>query len=185
LKITFNLTDETTVTNDTVKLTLYLTGVAGGIARADIDKTCRAAVEKLGLTLYEGATWAFSGFHYDNNGLTFGITATTRISADQNDQIEQKAESLSTPTVRIDVQNIDPSIPAWKLREAETKLRQRLIELANKEAESLGGTLSTINFGAANTYAAQRGGNATYATSNSMMKMVADECWRRSAHRPF
>lgn len=163
MKISFNLSDDTTVTNDTVKLTLHVSGTVGDRTRADIDKAVREAVAKLGVQPEKD--WAYSGFHYNEGGLTFGITATGRIPAQQDEQLAQKAQNVSDNSVKIAVMGSDPSIPQHKVRDAESKLRLRLIELARAEAEALSATVSQIEFGAAASFniAKHYSGNATYA----------------------
>jgi len=143
MKIKFELTDEVTITNTTVKISAWIQGVINGQDRPALE----AAALDLAKKLFSDASWAFSNFTYQPDGFTFRVQATTRIDATQNDQLETRADQLSEQgKLTISINNIDASIPLHQRREAESNLRVALIEKATAEATKLGGSLSEVEF---------------------------------------
>jgi hypothetical protein len=102
------------------------------------------------------------------------VTATTRIPANENDRLAERAAQLGMRgKITIQLVEADPSIPLHQKREAESNLRVTLIEKAKAEAVKLGGTVEAIAFGRANSQA-MRGAMmaSTYAlesTTNDAM----------------
>jgi len=168
MKIKFDLTDEVTITNTTVKISAWIQGVINDQDRPALE----AASLDLAKKLFPDASWAFSNFTYQPDGFTFRVQATTRIDSTQNDQLAQRCDQLSNQgKLTIQISNIDPTIPLHQKREAESNLRQSLIEKAQAEAEKLGGRLARVDFieagnqhMAANTL---RGSVASYAVAGA------------------
>lgn len=147
MKIKFDMTDEVTITNTTVKISAWVQGVVNGQERPALEAAALELVKKL----FPDASWAFSNFTYPD-GFTFRVQATTRIDATQNDQLAQRAEAVSEQgKLNLIIHNIDPSIPLHQKREAESNLRLAIIEKAKAEAEKLGGKVSEIEFSEAHS----------------------------------
>lgn len=142
MKIKFEIADEKTINNQTVKITAQISGVINDRDRGALEQAAKDLAEKL----VPDASWAFSNFQFLPDGFTFRITATTRIDSSQNDQLEQKAKAVSDSKLTITMHNPDVSIPLFQRREAESNLRIALIEKANAEATKLGGKVSSIVF---------------------------------------
>jgi hypothetical protein len=146
MKIKFDLTDEVTITNTTVKLTCWISGVINKQNRPTLEKNSLELAKKL----FPDAKWAFGDFSYMPDGFSYRVKATTRIDATQNDQLAKRAKDVSDQGVlTIQVQEADTSIPLHQRREAESDLRLALIEKAKTEATKLGGTIRKLEFGAA------------------------------------
>lgn len=165
MKIKFDLTDEVTITNTTVKITAWVNGVINGQDRPALEASALEMVQKL----FPDAKWAFSNFTFQPDGFTFRVQASTRIDATENDQLEQKAAALSeTGKLTLSISNLDASIPLFQKREAESNLRVALIEKATAEAVKLGGTLSSVEFGEAGSHQFANNGRAMMASSYSL-----------------
>lgn len=144
MKIKFEMTDEVTITNTTVKVTAWVNGVINGQERPALEAASLDLVNRL----FPDAKWAFSNFTFQPDGFTFRVQASTRIDATQNDQLDQKAAALSEQgKLTLLINNIDPSIPLFQKREAESNLRIALIEKAKEEAKKLGGEVTVVEFG--------------------------------------
>lgn len=148
MKIKFNMTDEKTLVNQTVKITTQINGVISDRDRNGLEQAAKELAEKL----IPDASWAFSNFQFLPDGFTFRINASTRIDSSQNDQLEQKAKAISDGRMTIALHSPDVSIPLFQRREAESNLRIALIEKAKAEAEKLGGKLSSIKFHDSNAH---------------------------------
>lgn len=163
MKIKFDLTDEVTITNTTVKITAWVNGVINGQDRPALEAASLEMVQKL----FPDAKWAFSNFTFQPDGFTFRVQASTRIDATENDQLEQKAAKLSEQgKLTLSIYNLDASIPLFQKREAESNLRVALIEKAKAEAEKLGGELSAITFGEAGSQSFANNGRAMMASAS-------------------
>lgn len=149
MKISFDINDEKTVTNTTVKLTAWISGQVGEDDRSKLEKRARDVVEKFMPNRGSDGTlkWAYSDFSYINNGMMFRVQATTRIDSSLNDQLEEKAKLASDRQTEIRITDLDASIPMHELRAAESDLRVKLILLAQAEAKKLGGSIAKISFG--------------------------------------
>jgi hypothetical protein len=162
MKIKFELTDEVTITNTTVKLTTWITGVVNGQDRPALETQALDLAKKM----FPDTKWAFSNFTYMPDGFTWRVMASTRIDATLNDQLDIRAESLSTKgQLTISIQNIDANIPLHQKRDAESDLRVALIEKARNEAEKLGGSLKRIDFNDAASFSVSNARGGGYAAS--------------------
>lgn len=162
MKIKFEMTDEVTITNTTVKITAWIQGVVNGQERPLLE----AQALELAKKLFPDAKWAFSNFTYQPDGFTWRVQASTRIDATQNDQLDVRADEVSEAgKLTIQFQSPDASIPLHQKREAESNLRVELISKAKAEAEKLGGTISKVVFGDVETRQlnnAMRAASASY-----------------------
>lgn len=149
MKIKFELTDEKTIINQTVKISAQISGVINDQDRGQLEQRAQEVAEKL----IPGASWAFSNFQFLPDGFTFRISATTRIDSSQNDQLEQKAKAVSNSKLTVALHNPDVSIPLFQRRAAESEIRIALIDKAKAEAEKLGGKLTRIEFTESNAHA--------------------------------
>jgi len=169
MKIRFDLTDEVTITNSTVKITAWINGVINGQDRPALEEASLEMVKKL----FPDAKWAFSNFTFQPDGFTFRVQASTRIDATQNDQLEQKAAKLSEQgKLTLSIYNLDPSIPLFQKREAESNLRVALIEKAKAEAAKLGGRVSNITFTEAVSQQFANNGRAMMASASYSLESV-------------
>lgn len=161
MKITFDLTDEKTITNDTVRLTTMITGAVAEQSRDKLE----AAADEITKQLVN-KDWSFSNFTYSPDGFTFSVTANTRIPAVENDRMAERAAALGARgKITIQLIEADPSIPLHQKRDAESNLRVALIDKATAEAEKLGGVVETIAFSRAQSQAL-RGIMASSSYSN-------------------
>jgi hypothetical protein len=159
MEINFTLTDEKTITNTTVKISGWITGVVNGQDRATLETKSQELANKL----FPDVSWAFSNFSYPD-GFTFRVQVATRIDSAQNDQLDARAEEISDKgSLTIAIYDIDASIPLYARREAESDLRIQLIEKIKAEAAKLGGTAETITFSQASSHHVA---NATYAAAS-------------------
>jgi hypothetical protein len=143
MKIKFDLTDEVTITNNTVKVTVAITGVINGQDRPALESSALELANKF----FPGASWAFSNFSFQPDGFTFRVQASTRVDASLNDQLEQKATDLNERGIlTLQICDTDTSIPLFQKRDAESDLRLAIIEKAKAEASKLGGSISSIEF---------------------------------------
>jgi hypothetical protein len=169
MKIRFDLTDEVTITNTTVKLTAWVNGVINGQDRPTLEASALELVKKL----FPDAKWAFSNFTFQPDGFTFRVQASTRIDATENDQLDKRAAAISdTGKLTLQISNLDASIPLFQKREAESNLRVSLIEKAKLEATKLGGEVKSITFGEVGSQAYANNGRAMIA-SYAMESAVA------------
>ena len=149
MKLTFNLADEKTLTNDTVKITALIMGAINKLDRIALEQKAKELSKKL-----FDKDWAFSNFNYSNDGFSFSVQATVRVDAAENDRLAMRAAEISTKgDLTIDVIDADVNIPLHRRREAESDLRVSLIDKANAEASKLGGTVDEITFSDARSQA--------------------------------
>lgn len=163
MKVTFDLADEKTITNDTVKLAVLIQGAVAEQSRDKLEAAADAITKEL-----VNKDWSFSNFTYSPDGFTFSVTASTRIPAQENDRLAERAAALGKRgQITMTLTDADPSIPLHQKRAAESDLRIALIEKAKAEAEKLGGTVESIAFSRASSQAL-RGVMAasTYSLSN-------------------
>lgn len=169
MKITFDLTDEKTITNDTVRLTTVITGAVADQSRDVLEAAADAITKEL-----VNKDWSFSNFTYSPDGFTFSVTATTRIPAVENDRMAERAVALGARgKITIQLIEADPSIPLHQKRDAESNLRIALIDKATAEATKLGGVVETIAFSRAQSQAL-RGMMASSSYSNEAFGGGAD-----------
>lgn len=164
MKIKFELTDEVTITNNTVKLTTHISGIIGDKDRPALE----AAALELTKKLFD-AKWAFSNFTFMPDGFTFNVTASTRIDSKLNDQLEARAEAISERgKLTMTIVDIDDSIPLHQKRDAESDLRIALIDKAAKEAAKLGGRVDEVSFSSARSQSISNSMRAMTASSYSL-----------------
>lgn len=142
MKIKFDLTDEKTVTNTTVKVNTTVRGTINGETREQIEARCLTAVKKV----FPDNQWAFSNFNWNADGLTFSVAASTRIDAIKNSGLNDLAKAASDQNTKVGIQSIDASIPQHDIRRAESALRENIIMIAQKEAEYLSGKVVKVDF---------------------------------------
>lgn len=142
MKIKFDIEDEKTVTNETVKITVKVQGQVGEDDRTTLETRAREVV----LKFLPNASWAFSNFNFISNGMMFQVTGSTRIDAVENDQLVEKATAVSTRQTILTVQQIDPSIPLFEIRKAQSAMRASIIEKAREEARLLGSLVKRVDF---------------------------------------
>lgn len=167
MKIKFEMTDEVTITNTTVKISAWIQGVINGQDRPALE----AQALELARKLFPDVKWAFSNFTYQPDGFTWRVQASTRIDATLNDQLEVRADQLSeSGKVTLTIHHIDASIPLHQKREAESDLRVALIEKAKAEASKLGGNLTEIVFGDIETQRLSNAAGMRAASASYMLE---------------
>jgi len=165
MKIKFDLTDEVTITNTTVKLTVLVEGVINGADRPTLEASALELTNKL----FSDVKWSFSNFRFMPDGFTFQVQAAARIDSAVNDQLDTRANAISERgKLTLQVIDTDVSIPLHQKRKAESDLRVALIEKAQAEASKLNGQLAEVVFTQSRStdYSNSMRG-ATYAASSS------------------
>lgn len=165
MKIKFNIEDETVVTSNTVKVIVNISGQVADGDRASHEARARALAAK-----FIAADWAYSNFSYGSNGLTFSVTATCRIPAEQNEELHQKAADVSDRSTTLTINHLDLSVPPRDLAVGESRLRKRMLERAQEAAAELGDfEVTEIEFAAS-----YRGGSAKSMVSNATYSVGAE-----------
>lgn len=172
MKIKFDMTDEVTITNTTVKITAWIAGVINGQDRPTLEAQSLELAKKL----FPDVSWAFSNFTFQPDGFSFRVQANCRIDSTENDNLPAKAEVLGEKgKLTISISNIDSSIPLFQKRDAESDLRVALIDKAKAEASKLGGVVSEVNFSEAhvrditsNSYGVRAASYALESTSKGI-----------------
>ncbi len=173
MKLTFDMMDEKTVTNDTIKVTATIDGLVQGDTKEVIEESIQAAMKEL----LPDADWAFSNFtFYRRNFPMYSVKASARVLASHDDGLVDRAEKLTTDKLAIAIENIDHSIPAHRFKEAESELRETLLLRATAEAKKLseiyGQSLEvdSIRFGAPTVSQPIRMASASYLESSVSAK---------------
>lgn len=135
--ITLQLRDEVTVTNDTVRMTVPIVAlIDGDTAEETIRSDIRAALAKF----IPGAEWQFNSIYRSPDGTgheRMQLNAVARVSERENNRLEQRAKEASRTGLQINPPNVDSTIPAAKMEEAEAKLRISLVKKAVQEQAAL------------------------------------------------
>lgn len=142
MKLIFEIKEERTIVNNTVKVTCLIKGVIGDDDRGNID----LRVQEVANRLFPDAKWAFSFYQELSDGFTFQVHASTRVDAMQNDRLAERANEACIKGTNIEISNIDQKIPQRQMREEESSLRIALIAAAKEEAQKLGGRVERIDF---------------------------------------
>ena len=168
MKIVFDIKDDATITNNTIKVIANVTGVVGDDNKEAVDQRIAAVAS----ALFPNAEWAFS--NYAEQGFTFYAQATTRVDAMENERLDERAESASTKTTEITIAQIDQSIPQRQMRSEESDLRVRMIGLAKAEAEKLGGTVNEIVFEDVRRMGMSQNSNRAFAATAMLESAVGE-----------
>jgi hypothetical protein len=171
MRYVFQLDDEKTVSNDTVKVMLHATGPVDKDSRANLETRVRKALKEF----LPDVTWVFGGFTFDESSgyPMFVVPASARISAELNDDLTAKAQRLDSAGVRLSVYNIDQSIPLHLIRTAEESLRLSLLNLANEELKRVqdatgNSKLSIQSFSVTKSHSGGGKGSMSVANSYTM-----------------
>lgn len=135
--ITLQIRDEVTVTNDTVRLTVPIVAlIDSDTAEEKIRSDIRAALAKF----VPGAEWQFNSIYRAPDGTgheRMQLNAVARVSERENNRLEQRAKDASRTGLQINPPQVDTTIPAAKLEEAEANLRISLVKKAVAEQKAL------------------------------------------------
>ncbi len=135
--ITLQVRDEVTVTNDTVRLTVPIVAlIDGDTTEETIRSDIRAALTKF----VPGAEWQFNSIYRAPDGTgheRMQLNAVARVSERENNRLEQRAKEASRTGLQINAPQVDTTIPAAKLEEAEANLRIALVKKAVAEQKAL------------------------------------------------
>ncbi len=167
MKLIFTIDDEKTIVNETVKVTVSIQGQVGEDDRSALEARAR----EIALKFLPEASWAFSNFILANNGMMFNVTGTTRIDALENDQLAERANELSDRKTILQVQQLDPSVPLFQIRKAQSEMRVSIIAKAQEEAKLLGGFVKKVDF------TEDDGSNFRKSVSNSGMRSMASSSY--------
>ncbi len=141
MEIRFEISDELTVTNQTIRLHLRVSGQSLSDSKDEIDNRIVTICKK-----FMDVDWTYSNFTFGNNGMTFSSDAYCRIPSKHNDKLENKVSVVNDNYTAITILDIDSNIPSYDIRDAESDLRLKLIELCKKESEKLSGEIISIDF---------------------------------------
>ena len=130
MKYRFTINDEKTLSNNTVKVTVRLTGPANAM-RPELERRIRDTLS----TFIEDANWVFGGFTINRNQGVPLFTATTsaRIPVSGNDDLVGRAQDSSTDEVFLQIVNVDDSIPLHLVREGQEEIRLNLFAKVQEE----------------------------------------------------
>lgn len=142
MKIIFGIKEEATVVNNTIKVNCAIGGVIGGDTKEQIDARVLISVKRL----FPEAEWSFANYQELTDGFTFRVNASARVEASENERLDERTEEAGDKVTTIMITDIDNSIPQRQIREEESNLRLRMIELAKAEAEKLSGEVEKIDF---------------------------------------
>lgn len=135
--ITLQLREETTVTNDTVRLTVPVTALIDGDTA---EETIRADIRTALAKFIPEADWQFNSIYRAPDGTgheRMQLNAVARVSERENYKLDQRAKAVSRQGLQINPPQVDSTIPASKLEEAERALRATLVKKAVEEMKSL------------------------------------------------
>jgi hypothetical protein len=133
--LTFTLTAEETLTNETVRITVQINGVTG-----DDDEALNKEVRTRLRQLIDSESWNLSGMvrQRDATGLErFSISATVRVPESENARLFERCEAVSRPGFKVTVIEQDTSIPTQAIQECKRRLRKRILEDAEEEVKLL------------------------------------------------
>lgn len=135
--LSFQLEAETTITNQTVKITAVVAAVIDGqkITNENISSLVRDMLNNL-----VTGEWSFSNPSREKDETGYeraSFTATVRVDQTQNFNLDQRAEDASQVGLRITQVYTDTSTPKRAIAEAETALRGVLLERAANQAKEL------------------------------------------------
>lgn len=136
MRYQFTIEDEKTVTNDTVKVMVQVTGPVENDSRDQLEKRARSALKQY----LPEADWVFGGFQFSQSAgyPLFVVPASCRIKANLNDDLINRANRFECEEgVRLQVTNLDQSIPMHLIRNAEKDLRFNLLEMVENELADL------------------------------------------------
>jgi hypothetical protein len=128
--ITFALSAERTVVNDTVRVTVAIEGI---LPSAQAEKSVNDNIRKILGEFIPEAKWAFGGLtrSRDPSGLErVRLTASTRIAEKLNVQLEQKAERSGRDGISIAAVSTDTAPTLLQMEEAESNLRVEILQKA-------------------------------------------------------
>jgi hypothetical protein len=130
----FEIEDEKTITNETVKVIVTVSGPAN-LPRTEIEKQVREVLHDF----LPDADWSYAGLQINKNAgfPTYNSKAGARIKASENGDLYSRAQDYSSPEATININNIDESIPLYQRREADKELRIALYTKALAEIETL------------------------------------------------
>lgn len=144
--VTFTVSAEKTIVNDTVKLVATITAqVAKNEPPEALPGRVRAMMNKIvDTSKLENVSWNFSNMHrtMDDTGFErVTLTATARVPESENYNLDFRAEEVSSPGLVINNIEADTSIPVYMIEEAIMALRTTLAEKAIVERDALSAAL--------------------------------------------
>lgn len=131
-KLTFTLTEETIVSNDTVKIAATVEALmVAPLTAKNIDEAVNAALKN-----FVNADWSFSNPNRvtDKTGIERAVyTAYARVPMNENNALEQRRINASKPGLTITNISTDVSVPRAGIVAAESNLRLQLYAAARDE----------------------------------------------------
>ena len=169
--ITFQLSDDMTITNDTVKITVPVNvSLVGDLTEETFRQKVRSA-----LSSFINTDWKFGGINRetDSSGIErINFVAVSRITEGMNYDLRGRADRVSTHGLALGTPVIDNSVPPTMILDAERKLRLSIIKRALQEVAEINTEtkldlrLSHIDFNAGDPYSATKFSNALRNTKS-------------------
>jgi hypothetical protein len=134
--LSFQLSADTVVVNDTVRLNV---SVVAMISKDQPDDAVKADIKAMMKALVD-TDWSFSNMvrAMDQSGLErLTVSATARVPEAENVRLDERARAVSREGLRIVSISPDTSVPKRMVQEAESKLRVELMKRAHDEAQLL------------------------------------------------
>lgn len=135
--IHLSLTAEQTVVNETIKV---IAQIAALVQPTQSDAELRAEIRETMKKLIADAEWQFSNLARgtDASGVErVTLTATTRVSEEENSNLDNRAREASRPGLTITNVRVDTSIPQNMLDKARQDLRLDLLAKAQDEVAKI------------------------------------------------
>jgi hypothetical protein len=177
--ISFSLTEESTVSSDTVKISVPVNAIVqNGQSEDELRVTIKDTLKK-----FIKADWNFGATQ--RHEIQIGIerctvTATCRVNERENYSLKERARQVSIPGhIELGDPSPDYSMPNHKLQEAEQELRVRLLKKAKDHAAALSEVvgidyrLAEISFGGQSYDTSNRAGSTRPAAYGATMSLAA------------
>lgn len=133
--IHFTLTEESTLVNETVKITVHVNVLAVDKDETSVRAEIRGALEKF----IPGTEWQFSNQRRgDDNGYErVTLNAVARVKETENYSLEQRLEAVSKMGMKLQLQGVDDTMPQRAIQDEEQALRLRILTKALEEADKV------------------------------------------------
>ncbi len=143
--ITFNLSAEKTVVNDTVKVTATIVSmVTPDQTETKLKNEIRDMMGQF-ITPSKVTQWQFAGMQRERHASGYEqitLTATIRVPESENYSLDKRSRDVSKEGMQIVNVNVDTAPPASMIEDAENELRLMLLEKATVQLEAINKKLS-------------------------------------------
>jgi hypothetical protein len=131
--ITFNLSADTIVTNNTVKVTASISGI---ITTDSTDIKLKEKLTTMMNKFIPGAIWQFSNMTRTSHASgmeELSLNAITRINETENYSLDRRSREASNDGMRITNINVDTTPPTTMVENAENDLRLIILDKAESQ----------------------------------------------------